>query len=82
MSPYLVLLILEFLPARLATLPYGLDSNVTLLLANLLTKPSVFYYYYYYYCIANSLNYITNDFIRLLCSACKYVPHPESMILQ
>ena len=44
MSPYLVLLILEFFPARLATLPYGLDSNVTQLLANLLTKPSVFYY--------------------------------------
>ena len=44
MSHYLVLLILEFLPARLATLPYGLDSNVTQLLANLLTKPSVFYY--------------------------------------
>ena len=44
MSPYLVLLILEFLPARLAMLPYGLDSNVTQLLANLLTKPSVFYY--------------------------------------
>ena len=41
---YLVLLILEFFPARLATLPYGLDSNVTQLLANLLTKPSVFYY--------------------------------------
>ena len=64
MSPYLVLLILEFFPARLATLPYGLDSNITQLLANLLTKPSVFYYlpivpctlvsiklllYYYYY---------------------------------
>ena len=32
------------LPARLATLPYGLDSNVTQLLANLLTKPSVIYY--------------------------------------
>ena len=44
MSHYLVLLILEFFPARLATLPYGLDSNVTLLLANMLTKPSVFYY--------------------------------------
>ena len=44
MSPYLVLLILEFLPARLAVLPYGLDSNVTQLLANMLTKPSVFYY--------------------------------------
>ena len=43
MSHYLVLLILEFLPARLATLPHGLDSN-TQLLANLLTKPSVFYY--------------------------------------
>ena len=44
MSHYLVLLILEFLPTRLATLPYGLDSNVTKLLANMLTKPSVFYY--------------------------------------
>ena len=44
MSHYLVLLILEFLSSRLATLPYGLDSNVTQLLANLLTKPSVFYY--------------------------------------
>ena len=29
---------------RLATLPYGLDLNVTKLIANLLTKPSVFYY--------------------------------------
>ena len=44
MSHYLVLLILEFLPARLATLAYGLDSDVTQLLANMLTKPSVFYY--------------------------------------
>ena len=44
MSYYLVLLILEFFPARLATLPYGLDSNVTQLLANMLTKLSVFYY--------------------------------------
>ena len=43
MSHYLVLLILEFLPARLAMLPYELDS-VTQLLANLLSKPSVFYY--------------------------------------
>ena len=43
MSHYLVLLILEFLPARLATLLYMLDSNVTQLLANMLTKPSVFY---------------------------------------
>ena len=46
MSPYLVLLlILDFFSARLATLPYGLDSNVTKLLANVLTKPSVFYYF-------------------------------------
>ena len=44
MSPYLVLLILEFFLAQLATLPYELDSNVTQLLANMLTKPSVFYY--------------------------------------
>ena len=43
MCNYLVLLILEFLPARLARLPYGLDSNVTQLLANMLTKPSVSY---------------------------------------
>ena len=44
MSPYLVLLILElFSCPRIATLPYGLDSNVTQLLANLLTMPSVFY---------------------------------------
>ena len=38
MSPYQVLLILEFFPARLATLPYGLDLNVTKLQANLLTN--------------------------------------------
>ena len=44
MSHYLVLLILEFLTAGLAMLPYGLDLNITQLLANLLTKPSVFYY--------------------------------------
>ena len=44
MTPYLVLLILEFFPARLATLPNGLDSNVTQQLANLLTKPSEFHY--------------------------------------
>ena len=45
MSPYLVLLlILEFLPVLLATLPNGLDSNVTQLLANLLNKLSVCYY--------------------------------------
>ena len=37
-------LYIYFFPSRLATLPYGLDSNVTQLLANLLTKPSVFYY--------------------------------------
>ena len=63
MSTYLVLLILEFFPDRLATLPQALDLNVTQLLANMLTKPSVFYYlsivscnivsinYYYYYYI-------------------------------
>ena len=45
MSPYLVLLILEFFLARLAILPNWLDSNATKLLANLLTKPSVFYYF-------------------------------------
>ena len=46
MSPYLVLLlILEFFPASLAMLPYWLDSNVTKLVPNLITKPSVFYYF-------------------------------------
>ena len=45
MAHYLVLLILEFLPARLATLPHGLDSNVTQLLANMLTKLFIFYYF-------------------------------------
>ena len=44
MSPYLALLIFEFFPARLATLPHGLNSNITQLLASMLTKPSVFYY--------------------------------------
>ena len=44
MSHYQVQLIFEFLPVRLTTLPYGLDLNVTQLLANLFTKPSVFYY--------------------------------------
>ena len=44
MSPDLVLLILEFFPAQLATLPHGLDSNITQLPANMLAKPSVFYY--------------------------------------
>ena len=34
----------QYFPARLATLPYGLHSNVTELLANLLPKLSVFYY--------------------------------------
>ena len=74
MSPYLVLLLsLEFFPVRLATLPYGLDSTVTKLLANPLTKPSVFYYYancilcscfnknyfyYYYYCNINLKRWI------------------------
>ena len=45
MFPYLVLLIFDFFPAQLVMLPYLLDSNVTQLLANLLTKPSVFYYF-------------------------------------
>ena len=44
MSIYLVILILDFFPARLAAIPYGLDLNITQLLANLLTKQFVFYY--------------------------------------
>ena len=37
-------------------LPHGLDSNVTKLLANLLTKPSLFYYFInciLYFCFNN-----------------------------
>ena len=32
--------------ARLAILSYGLDSNVTKLLANLLTKLNLYWYYF------------------------------------
>ena len=45
MFPNLVLLILEFFPARIGMLPNELDSNVIQLLANLLTKAFVFYYF-------------------------------------
>ena len=74
-------LILEFLPARLATLPYGLDSNVTQLLANLLTKPSIFYYLPFVPC-----NLVS---IKLLLLYCYYYnqqpkhrnpPHPKTSI--
>ena len=57
MSLYLVLVILEFFPARLATLPHGLDANITQLLANLLTKPSVVYYLLIVFCNLVSINY-------------------------
>ena len=43
MSNYQVLLNFLFFPARLAMLTYGLDSSVTKLPANLLTKS--FYYF-------------------------------------
>ena len=71
MSHYLVLLILEFLPARLAMLPYGLDSNVTQLLANLLTKPYVFYYLPIVRCNLVSIKLLllllyVNDFTRFV----------------
>ena len=69
MSHYLVLLILEFLPARLATLPYGLDSNVTQLLANLLTKPSVFYYLSIVSC-----NLVSIKLLLLLLYETRHVP--------
>ena len=50
MSPYLVFqIILDFFLVRLAMLPYVLDSNVTKLLAYLLTKPSVFFLFYQLY---------------------------------
>ena len=47
MSDCLVVLLIlfYFFPARLPTLPFGLHSNVVKLLANMLTKPSVFYYF-------------------------------------
>ena len=38
-------------PARLAMLPYWFDSNVTKPLANLLTKPSVFYSFCHLYLV-------------------------------
>ena len=59
MSPYLVfLLILDVFHARLATLPYGLDSNVTKPLDNFLTKPSVFYFLPIEYCDPFSIKII------------------------
>ena len=62
MSPYLfLLLILKKIPARLAMLPYRLDSIVTKLLANLLTRLSIFYYFenfILYSCLNNNNNYI------------------------
>ena len=72
MSPYLVLLlILEFFPARLATLPYRLDSYVTKLLANLLTKQSVFIILAIVFCnlvsIKNIIIIIINVFNRNNC---------------
>ena len=51
-----LILILEFFPDRLPTLPYGLNSNITKLLANMLTKPSVFYYFDD--CISKKYHYI------------------------
>ena len=44
MSLSVALLIFDFFLAQLAMLPYGRDSNGTKLLANLLTKPFIFYY--------------------------------------
>ena len=52
--------IFEFFLDRLAMLIYGLDLNVATLLANLLTKPSVFYYFakcIQYYCFNNNYYY-------------------------
>ena len=74
MSPYLVLLILEFLPARLATLPYGLDSNVTQLLANILTKPSVFYYL-----LVVSCNLVSIKLLLLLLLCTGAFPNSSTM---
>ena len=68
MSHYLVLLILEFLPARLATLPYGLDSNVTQLLPNMLTKKSVFYYLPIVPCKLVSIKLLLLLLLLLYCS--------------
>ena len=41
MSPYLVLLILEFFLARLAKQHHGLDSNITQLLDNLIVNQAI-----------------------------------------
>ena len=77
MSPYLVLLILEFLPARLATLPYGLDSNITQLLANMLTKPSVFYYLPIVSCNLVSIKLLL--LLLLLCKDKLFSKHEQKM---
>ena len=66
MSPYLVLLILEFFPAQLATLPYGLDSNLTKLLANLLTEPSAFHYLQIVSCNLVSIKLLLLSLLLLL----------------
>ena len=68
MSPYLVLLILEFFPSGLATLPNMLDWNVTILLVNLLTKPSVFSYLKIVLCAHNCFDkkYYYNYYIIIM----------------
>ena len=74
MSHYLVLLILEFLPVRLATLPYGLDSNVTQLLGNLLTQPSVFYYLPIVSCKLVSIKLLLQSVVRMRTMCCAIAP--------
>ena len=67
MSPYLVFLLsLDFFLARLATLPYGFDSNITKPLANLLTKSSLFYYLQIVSCNRVSIKIIFIVFIIII----------------
>ena len=75
MSHYLVLFILEFLPARLAMLLYGLDSNVTRLVANLLTRPSVFYYLPIVPCNLVSIKWLLLLLLLFYCSKQYSVQH-------
>ena len=72
MSPYLVpLLIFEFFLARLVMLPYGLHSNVTKLLANLLTK-LYFIIMHIIQCNLVSIKYIIIIIIIIIISEIEY----------
>ena len=68
MSPFLVLFILYFCLAWLATQPYVHDSNVTKLLDNLYTKKSVFG------CFANCILFQQKILLLLLLRQAQCIP--------